>query len=187
MDLLAYVQIDRLDKIMKENNISVPRLRGLRLMSEEKRVTEEEILEDIKIELPYVAENLITSVPTFKLNTNCFEYSSWTDLLRQYYLEYDPEIKSRPVKIRWDRIHGWKRRNLKFAMKQKEKRMRQQYETFNKYIGRDDVIQIHARIGGGNWHNYYKEVQYEPWFIEKVDDCFDSTYCDIYARIKKND
>ena len=184
MDLYAYAQIDKLDEIILKNNIVVPRLRGLRLMSEEKRMTEEEMAEEIKKTMPYVAENLITSVPTFKLNANCFEYSSWTDLLRQYYLEYDPEIKSRPVKIRWDRIHGWKRRNLKFAMKQKEKRMRQQWDTFNKYVGRDDVLMIHARIGGGNWSSYYKEVQYEPWFIEKVDDSFDRTYCDIYARIK---
>lgn len=184
MDLYAFAQIDKLEEIMKKNGINVPRLRGLRLMSEEERVTEEEIKQSIKIALPYVAEDLISSVPIFRLNPDCYEYSSWTRLLRHYYLEYDPKNTTRPVGVRWDRIHGWKRRNLKFAMKQKEKRIRKQYETFNKYVGCDDVIQIHARIGGGNWPYYYKEVQYEPWFIEKVDDSFDSTYCDIYARIK---
>ena len=25
----------------------------------------------------------------------------------------------------------------------------------------------------------------KPWFIEKVDDYFDSTYCDIYVRISR--
>lgn len=57
-------------------------------------------------------------------------------------------------------------------------------QTFNKYVGRNDVLCIHARIGGGNWDDYRDEVENEPWFIEKVDDDFDPTYCDIYARIK---
>ena len=35
MDLYAYTQIDELEEIMKANNIGVPRLRGLRLMSKE--------------------------------------------------------------------------------------------------------------------------------------------------------
>ena len=46
------------------------------------------------------------------------------------------------------------------------------------------MLCIHARIGGGNW-SYYDgpELSKQPWFIEKVDDAFDSTYCDIYAKI----
>ena len=24
----------------------------------------------------------------------------------------------------------------------------------------------------------------QPWYLERVDDSFDSTYCDIYAKIK---
>ena len=35
MDLYAYTQIDELEEIMKANDIEVPRLRGLRLMSKE--------------------------------------------------------------------------------------------------------------------------------------------------------
>ena len=38
MDIGAYVQIDDLDKIAKENGIEVPRLRGYRLMKDEKPV-----------------------------------------------------------------------------------------------------------------------------------------------------
>ena len=48
MDLGAYVQIEDLSEVMKTNGISVPRLRGLRLMSEEKPLTKEEIEEQIK-------------------------------------------------------------------------------------------------------------------------------------------
>ena len=63
-------------------------------------------------------------------------------------------------------------------------RARKQYEVWNKYAGREDILYIHARIGGGNWKVYYRQVVDKPWFLEKVDDSFDSTYCDIYARLK---
>ena len=56
-----------------------------------------------------------------------------------------------------------------------------QFEMFNKYVGREDV---HSRIGGDNW-NYYggPELEKQPWFLEKIDDYYDNTYCDIYAKI----
>ena len=86
--------------------------------------------------------------------------------------------------IRWNRIHGWKRKVLKTYIHNEIKRQTKQWELWNKYAGRDDILYIHARIGGGNWPHYFDQVVYQPWFIEKVDDSFDSTYCDIYARIK---
>jgi hypothetical protein len=46
MDLYAYSQIDDLKKYLEENNINVPRLRGLRLMKDEEPVSEEKIKED---------------------------------------------------------------------------------------------------------------------------------------------
>ena len=64
------------------------------------------------------------------------------------------------------------------------KEERKQCKTYNKYVGRNDILFIHARIGGGNWDYYKDKVVNQPWFIEKVDDSFDSTYCDIYAKIK---
>jgi hypothetical protein len=57
---------------------------------------------------------------------------------------------------------------------------------FNKYIGRDDILYVHARIGSGNWPAYRDEVVNQPWFLEKIDDAFDPTYCDIYAKIDPN-
>lgn len=48
MDLGAYVQIDSLESIARENNIEVPRLRGLRLMSEESTIPETEIQQMLK-------------------------------------------------------------------------------------------------------------------------------------------
>lgn len=65
------------------------------------------------------------------------------------------------------------------------KEIKTNYLVFNKYIGREDILYIHARIGGGNWKDYFKDVINQPWFIEKVDDPYDNTYCDIYAKITK--
>lgn len=69
-------------------------------------------------------------------------------------------------------------------LKRQKKKVLDQFNTWNKYAGRDNVLYIHARIGGNNW-NFYGgfELARQPWFIEKVDDSFDNTYCDIYAKI----
>ena len=49
MDLYAYSQIDKYKKYLEENNIGIPRLRGLRLMKEQKLVNEKDIEEEIKV------------------------------------------------------------------------------------------------------------------------------------------
>lgn len=87
--------------------------------------------------------------------------------------------------VKWNKIHGRKRKVLKTFIHNEIKRQQRQSEVWNKYVGRNDVLYIHARIGGGNWLYYYKEVVDQPWFLEKVDDSYDSTYCDIYAKINK--
>lgn len=66
------------------------------------------------------------------------------------------------------------------------KRTRIQLEAFNRYVGRKDVMMVHARIGGYNWKEYGGFwLEKEPWFIERVDDGFDPTYCDIYVKVKE--
>ena len=58
-----------------------------------------------------------------------------------------------------------------------------QMEVYNGHCGETGVYMIHARVGGNNWKYYdMDEIKSEPWFIEAVDDDFDSTYCDIYVR-----
>ena len=57
---------------------------------------------------------------------------------------------------------------------------------WNKYAGNENVLYIHSRIGGPNWNSYNgNELTKLPWFLDKVDDFFDDTYCDIYAHINK--
>ncbi len=173
MDLGAYAQIADLESLLTKNNIEVPRLRGLRLMKDEKPIDYTDMFQDIDAE---VCKDLCESIPFWSIHPNYWENSSWTRFLIDYYCPNN--------QVCWDKIHGWKRRTLKFAIKQQKKKIKKQYDTFNKYAGDPNILYIHSRIGGNNW-SYYggDKLMTEPWFIERVDDYYDSTYCDIYARI----
>ena len=191
MDLGAYVQIDDLGKIARDNNIQVPRLRGYRLMKDAEPVSKEEIKRIIKTCEITVCEDLCRARPFWCAESDCHSYSSWTDYLCSYYLitkTYENENGykyTEYIDIRWDRIHGWKRKALKFAIKKKKRAIQKQIDMWNKYVGKDNVLFIHSRIGGANWNDYGgNELEKQPWFLEKVDDYFDDTYCDIYALIK---
>lgn len=179
MDLGAYAQIEDISKIMSDNGITVPRLRGLRLMSQEKALSPDDIAKIAHDYAMYECENLCES--DFRLNSWCFELSERTRRIKRKYLIYDDR---EPVDVRWSSVHGKKRKAFKYAIKRATRRTRTQYALFNRYCGCPDILYIHARIGGGNWSYYGKEVKDQPWFICKVDDAFDSTYCDIYAAIK---
>lgn len=200
MDLFAFAQMDRFTELMNAQGIDIPRLRGVRWMKEEEAVPEEEIRQSIKDQHSWVMEQAVTSEPRFALHPLCYEYSAWTDYLKRYYLIQETEQRSYfdfetggsktydhtyVVGVRWDRIHGKNRKNLKYMLKKSAKEVRRQYAAYNKYAGREDVLQIHARIGSNNWFNYdaHLTVEKQPWFLEKVDDAFDYTYCDIYVKI----
>lgn len=175
MDLYAYAQIDDLEKIAKDNGIEVPRLRGYRLMSDETPMDVKEFCDGVDVD---VAKDLCEATPFWSENPHYWSSNDWTDFLKEYYVTNG--------KIQWHKIHGWKRKVLKTAIHNELVKRKKQAETFNKYVGRKDILYIHARIGGNNWKSYYTAVLNQPWFIEKVDDAFDSTYCDIYAKIKEN-
>lgn len=181
MDLGAFENIELIEKIMSDNGISVPRLRGLRLMSLEKPLTRDEI--ELEASTTGLLDCESACESDFVYKPFSYEVSERTRRLRRKYLVYATDIYN-PVAIRWNAIHGKKRKLFKYNMKMARRRVFQNFLTFNRYCGQNDVLYIHARIGGGNWPYYRKEVENQPWFIEKVDDPFDSTYCDIYARIK---
>lgn len=183
MDLYAYAQIGDLSNIALENGIDVPRLRGYRLMKDEEQISDDEIN---RIH-PWFFENLILSWPMFDPNA-CLVYDDRRNDLINYYAvnKITDDGNLEPVDFRWDRIRSRKtRKRLKTMMRNQRNRQRKQYEIWNKYCGRDDILYIHARLGGKNWKYYdCNHLIAEPWFIERVDDNFDDTYCDIYARIK---
>lgn len=183
MDLFAYTQINSLYDILGSTGVDVPRLRGLRLMLEEEPISDDDIAEKIREEQMYVAERAIQSIPKWSPNSNVTRYNLETDRACRKYLVYDADGKI--TDIRWELIHGQHRRNMKHAMKIAKRRVLDSFGTFNRYAGRDDILCVHARIGGGNWSYYNRGgvVSGSDAFIEKVDDMFDDTYCDIYLRI----
>lgn len=186
MDLGAYIQIDALDEIAKKNGIEVPRLRGYRLMKVEKPVTREEIEQIKKSAAVEEAKELIEQPPFWYGSPTWYDYRKKLTAKREYYLtsEIDEEGKQCFTGIRWDRIHGKKRKVLKFTIKKTKNRIQKQFDVWNKYAGLDGILYIHARIGGENWLYYGDEVSDKPWFLEKVDDWWDCTYCDIYANVE---
>lgn len=187
MDLVAYSQIGNIDELAKENAISVPRLRGYRMMEDEKPKSNEEIEELINDQAMWILERSMRSCPQrFRPDSNIIEDSPSTDKLVKKYLiaQLDEYNLKEVIGIKWNLIHGKDRKAIKFALKKSRRRIQKQFDTFNKYVGRKDVLYIHARIGGANWAYYDgPDIERQPWFIEKVDDGFDDTYCDIYAKI----
>lgn len=193
MDLGAYMNIgnETYVKIIQENNIDVPRLRGYRWMGNES-ITDinERIIPSLKRQ---VFRDALRSDPPFAIDPYCLEYSERTDRREKEYGVFDKVVdgtycSKELVDLKWDKIHGKHRKNVKFNLKKELKAAKKQYDAWNKYVGRKDVLYIHARIGGDDWIYYegYK-LEKEPWFLEKVDDCFDNSYCDIYARVKPHD
>lgn len=180
MDLGAFSQIPNLSKIMTENGISIPRLRGIRLMKDEPPFTEESIQKMSKriglINCEFACRD------NFSYRHWGSEYSERTNRLVKKYITYDEDLNRSG--IHWERIHGKKRKLFKYLIKKADQRVRKNVSIFNKYCGRDDVLYIHARIGGFNWIRYGgPELEKQPWFLDKVDEPFDDTYCDIYAKI----
>ena len=182
MDLFAYLNIPNLEDVARKNGIVVPRLRGYTLMAEEEQVSRSEMLAEVHAACIYRIEDMCCSYPRFSINPAWSEYSLATKQSKDKYLIKDSD--GHTVGIRWHLLHGKKRKNVKYVVKKTRRQIEHFYEVQNKYAGRADVLKVHARIGGGNWPYYYQEVVDKPWFLEKVDSIYDSTYCDIFCRIE---
>lgn len=180
-NLKYYLQIKDLQNILNTINLNIPRLRGLQLMVEENTYEKEQIEKLIQEETARAVQDLIQN----KWNTDAFDISLKTEKKCKYYLTYnEDEGYPYPNGIRWDRLHGKKRKLAKFAVKQAKKKVINYTTIFNKYVGRDDILCVYARIGGLNWDCYEGDkLEKHPAFLEKVDDYFDSTYCNIFLKI----
>lgn len=190
MDLVAYSQIEDLAQIAALNGIDVPRLRGYRLMKDEKALTQEELKELFDDAKKDTWKSVMHNDPPFSAHSLCTSYDDATDRRERKYLISEKEkitlengesyVSHSIVGVRWDRLHGKKRKNMKFAIKQAIKRADRQYTVWNKFAGQDDVLYIHSRIGRD-----FDGLRNEPWFLGGVVDWYDETYCDIYAKITK--
>lgn len=109
------------------------------------------------------------------------------ELVTEEYIEEDVKIwlkwyANLKVKSIND-LHGKKRKKYKLVLKHARKR----YSMFNKYVGKN-VLYVHARVGGANWDFLgMDEITKHPLYLEKIDDFFDETYCDIYFKLKRKE
>lgn len=189
MDIGAYARIEDLSTILTSTGINIPRLRGLRLMATEEKISEDEIKEMTDSAEVDAVEDLVRACPPWSVSSSCHSYCNRTDKNLKRFLVYDEDERGykRPTAVRWSELHGKKRKKVKLLAKTQAKRIRKSMETFNKYAGRNDVLYVHARIGGNNWVYFDgQQVAEHPTFIERVDDWFDSTYCDIYIKVDKS-
>lgn len=189
MDLGAYAQIEDLEHLMKENGIEIPRLRGLRLMKNEKPLSQEEI-DSIAKDIGLNCCELACRGYFEWGNCGCLYSNGTNKMVKKYFIRSKDEEYGgyNIIDVNWKNIHGKKRKRLKYELKLAKKRVEEQYTVLNKYAGQDGILYIHARLGGHNWTRPYYDcpntIAKQPWFLEKIDDAFDDTYCDIYARIK---
>lgn len=181
VDLWAYVQIIKSEKILKEQNIEVPRLRGLRLMKEEELVSQKKIKKMINADILFVVKRIIRE---YYIGEGCYIENNNP---RKDILMYKNGDTFCPIGYRWNKIHGKKRKKIKYEIKQIKKEYRKQYDLFNSFVGQD-VLYVHARIGGDNW-NYFEgwKLTKHPDYLGHCDDACDGTYCDLYFKIRKVD
>lgn len=160
MDMGAFTRINDLDKIREANGIDVPRLRGLTLMKDYKPVSEEFIQREIDEEYSRAARNIY------------------------YYLgEMAEDILSGNVD-KYFADKSWLETQEEMIGSGFEGLMKRYYELANKYAGRDDVLCVHARIGSTSWSDIkWRHLRDRPWFLDACDEAYDTSYCDIYAKI----
>ena len=149
MDLYAYTQIVDLQAIADSNGISVPRCRGYRLMKNEERVTTAEIEQMITDQALYEAEKLFRLHPSGLF----YEYSESAKARARRYIVIRKNENGfdEPIAVRWDRVHGKRRKAVKRIFRQVRRDVKEQYALFNSYVGREDVLYIHARLGSTSW------------------------------------
>lgn len=183
MDLYAYSQIEDLEDILKDLNIVVPRLRGVRLMKISKTVSQEEIEKRIK---ETKVKNCVQWLR--ERSWNC--WSSWNEnkkhpsfIYGKVFNEYTEEYEIEVIDINYSKIKRKDRNIINLKNKEDENRIRKDFELWNKYCGKD-VLYVHTRAGGGNRIGCRTdEVKQHPLYLEDCDDSFDSTYCSIYFDI----
>lgn len=167
MDLTAYKQIADLSKVAEANGIDVPRLRGYRWMGAETPQSEEETqayIDEVLISEWHGLERIACNLLEDAINR---DMSAWS------------------ADMSWKRYHEDTIASFEYYYKK-------QIGMWNKYAGRKDVLMIHSRMGGKEVETYDNEtkewtvvysLEDQPWFLDHVYDAYDSTYCDIYAKL----
>lgn len=179
MDIGSYMQIDDLKYLLKENHIEIQRLRGLRLMKEEELISNEQLKKEVKeAKKDYAIEWLRQHSDSMWCSTNA-QYCHH----KSFICKTNEDGKKEVIDVDFTKVHGEDRKHIKFIWKKIEAAYTNQYEMFNKYVGKN-VLYVHARQGGNN-RDWYPIDTKHPMYLDDVDDAFDNTYCDIYYDLDK--
>jgi len=183
MDLGAYIQIGTLSGIAEANGIEeVARLRGYRLMRDEKPVNIEEICKDREVE---ICEELCAM--SWNPKSPFMSYGGSTDYyFDKFIINYRARYDSGLVKsINWDAMTDKEKEVLKTYIEKRNADFVKEWEMWNKYCGRNDVLYIHARQGTSNWSDTdFHDYEDKPWYLDGCNDADDPSYCDMYAKIE---
>lgn len=152
----------------------IPRARAIEMMSDKEPLLSDSVSELKKQSELDIYKRACISYPLFSPDSNVHEYSNKTDAVQKKFLNKNGELK-------WNLVHGKRRKRIKFAIKKANKKIDKFRELWNKYASKKDVACVMARIGGENWKE--QDIENGPWFLEKVDDWFDETYCYIFCKM----
>ena len=100
MDLGAYAQINDLGKLAEANGIDVPRLRGYRLMSDEKPVSREEIKKMMENAAIREVKYLCDAEPFWSTHPKWHTYSSYTDYVEKYLAKITLGFAGKEIAVR---------------------------------------------------------------------------------------
>ena len=183
MDIGAYIQIETLSGIAEANGITdIARLRGYRLMRDETPVDIDEICKSREVEL---CEELCEMEwdPHSKWMSYCDKTIA---LCKKFIINYDKKYEKEVVKsINWDVMTEEEKNILKEYIETRQADYRKEWELWNSFCGRNDVLYIHARQGTTNWSDTtFHDYEDKPWYLAGCNDAEDSSYCDMYAKIK---
>ena len=89
--------------------------------------------------------------------------------------------------IRKENLQEKQKRIANMINIKEEKKIRESADTFNQYVGCEDILLIRASVPSFYMCYYVQELKQHEMIVEAKPDFFNSLYCiDIYIKIKKD-
>lgn len=89
--------------------------------------------------------------------------------------------------IRKENLQEKQKRIANMISIKEEKKIRESADTFNQYVGCEDILLIRASVPSFYMCYYVQELKQHEMIVEAKPDFFNSLYCiDIYIKIKKD-
>ena len=165
-----------LKKLMERNYINVPFPADYEVMTYESPLTDKQIRTCINNHTVCLLEERL---PDKIKNMRPRVYSVSRSL---------PSFDVERLNIHWNlmSIHGRFKKRLKFDIKMSSRNIMSQYQMFNKYAGRDDVICIYSHLRKADTDTIC-ELKRQPYFLDRIPHYDgDETYYFVYCKLSKH-